>query len=151
MKHCYDIPRVTVKSPPVFVWASGVIALALFLAIRHIWFIMSWGQYRILALLWMFYFIITSVQWALSWLERPYTVDRERQAKLDRMKVTVSIPIFNEDPEVVDRVLYALFQQSRLPNRVQVVDDGSEVDYDEVRSWWVRQCPRSVDFTWSAR
>lgn len=148
MKHHYDIPLVTVKSPPIFVWLSGATALVLFLAIRHVWFIMSWGHYRLLALLWMFYFVITSVQWVLAWLERPYTVDRHKQAKLDRMKVTVSIPIFNEDPEVVDRVLYALFQQRRLPDRVQVVDDGSDVDYYEVRSWWAEHHPKSVDFTW---
>jgi hyaluronan synthase len=46
------------------------------------------------------------------------------------------------------RAVYALFRQSRLPNRVQVVDDGSKTDYHDVREYWLEHCPESVDFSW---
>jgi hyaluronan synthase len=148
MRHEYDIPRVSIRRPRSYVWIAGVSVLLTFLTIRHAWFIMSWGPYRPLAILWTMYFVITGLQWGLSWLERPYIVDEIGQHKLDRMLITVNVPVYNEDPEVLDRVLYALFRQSRLPNYVQVVDDGSKIDYTEIRTWWERCHPAQVHFSW---
>lgn len=129
-------------------WVCGVGVLLIVLTIRHVWFIVSWHRYRDLAVIWMMYFAISAAQWAMSWLERPFTVDAVQQAQLDQMRVTVSIPVFNEDPGVLDRVMYALLRQTRLPERVQVVDDGSSVDYAEVREWWELHHPPTVDFSW---
>ena len=125
MKHSYLIPRVSIIRPRWQIWLSGVSLLLAVLVIRHVWFIMSWGKYRPLGVLWMMYFIVTALQWGVAWLERPFEVDTEAQKELDRWRVTVSVPVFNEDPEVLDRVLYGLFNQTRLPDRVGVVDDGS--------------------------
>jgi hyaluronan synthase len=148
MRHEYKIPTVTIKKPRSFLWVTGVAAAVFLLAARHVWFIMSWEKYRFLAVLWMTYFVITAFQWMTAWLERPYTVTPVQQARLDRMSVTVNIPVFNEDPEVLDRVLYAVFRQTRLPNRIEVVDDGSKVSYGVVRDWWMRNHPRNVEFSW---
>lgn len=148
MRHEYKIPTVTIKKPRSFLWVTGVAAVVFLLAARHVWFIMSWEKYRFLAVLWMTYFVITAFQWMTAWLERPYTVTPVQQARLDRMSVTVNIPVFNEDPEVLDRVLYAVFRQTRLPNRIEVVDDGSKVSYDVVHDWWMRHHPRNVEFSW---
>jgi hyaluronan synthase len=148
MRHEYRIPRVTIKRPRSYLWVTGVGAVVLLLAVRHVWFIMSWGKYRFLAVLWMTYFVITAFQWMAAWLERPYSVTPVQQARLDRMNVTVNIPVFNEDPEVLDRVLYAVFRQTRLPNKVEVVDDGSKVSYDVVRDWWMHHHPRHVELSW---
>lgn len=148
MRHEYDIPRVSIARPGAYVWVAGAGTLLAVLTLRHVWFVMSWGHYRLLAVLWMMYFAVTAIQWAFSWLERPSTVNAAQQLRLDRMRVTVSIPLFNEDPQVVDRVLYALFRQTRLPDRVEVVDDGSDVDYDEVRLWWQLHHPSCIHFTW---
>ena len=85
----------------------------------------------------------------MSWLERPYTATPRQQAYLDGLRVTVSIPVYNEEPVVLDRVLYALFAQTRLPNRVDVVDDGStQEDYSAVRDYWLAHHPPSVELTW---
>jgi len=148
MKHTYEIPRVTIKRPRASVWVCLVGALLIVLMVRHVWFIVSWHRYRDLTVIWLMYFVVTAGQWAVSWLERPFTVDAAQQAKLDGLRVTGSVPVFNEDPQVLDRVLYALFCQTRLPDRVQVVDDGSAVDYGEVQEWWQVHCPPTVDFSW---
>lgn len=148
MNHKYEIPQVSIYQPRFYVWAVGVGVLLAFLAVRHEWFIISWGRYRLLAILWTMYFVITALQWALSWLEHPFTVNEVDRFRLQRMTIAVSIPLFNEDPEVIDRVLYALFQQTRLPNFVEVVDDGSSVDYAEVRTWWEQYHPIQVHFNW---
>jgi hyaluronan synthase len=148
MNHEHEIPTVSIVQPRAYLWITGVGALLVVLVLRHVWFVISWGHYRVLAVLWLIYFIVTAVQWGLSWLERPFTVGDAATAGLDRMRVTVNVPVFNEDPEVLDRVLYALFQQTRLPSRVEVVDDGSTVDYQEVQTWWERHHPPAVQFTW---
>jgi hyaluronan synthase len=148
MTHEYDIPEVTIIRPRTTLWVAGVSALLVVLLIRHVWFIVSWHHYKILTLIWMMYFLLTAMQWVISWLEKPFTAGASQQVGLDRMRVTVSIPVFNEDPEVLDRVLYAAFHQTRLPSRVQVVDDGSAVDYSEVRDWWRWHSPPGVEFSW---
>jgi hyaluronan synthase len=122
-----------------------VLILAL---IRHVWYLEAWTHYRVITVIWTVIFAAIAVQWLLSWLERPYTVTLQQQARLDRMRVTVTVPCYNEDPEILDRTVFALMAQTRLPNRVQVVDDGSDVDYDEVRRWWEYHHPPPVDFSW---
>lgn len=71
-----------------------------------------------------------------------------QQARLNRLKVTVNIPVYNEDPLIPDRALYALFTQTLLPDRVEVVDDGSTRDYSEVRAYWQQHHPSAVEFSW---
>jgi hyaluronan synthase len=148
MNHEHKIPTVSIVRPRAYLWITGVGALLAVLVLRHVWFVISWGHYRLLAVLWLIYFIITALQWGISWLERPFTVRGADPTGLDRMRITVNVPVFNEDPEVLDRVLYALFRQTRLPSRVEVVDDGSTVDYQEVQTWWEQHHPPAVQFTW---
>jgi len=148
MTHEYEIPvvRVTRRHPVVLV--IGITTVLTLAVIRHAWYIDKWQHYRLITIFWTVSFAITTTQWIVSWREKPFTASIAEQEQLDRMKVTVNIPVYNEEPEVLDRVLYALFRQSRLPDRVQVVDDGSKTDYDEVRNYWLEHCPASVDFSW---
>lgn len=43
---------------------------------------------------------------------------------LDRLFVTVNVPVYNEDPDTLRLVICSLFAQTRLPNRVEVVVNG---------------------------
>jgi hyaluronan synthase len=147
--HEYEIPDATaVRSRLAFVFAGVGVVLALSVA-RHIYYIDRWPHYRLITVIWTISFAFTAVQWVVSWLERPYTVTPPQQAKLDQLRVTVNVPVYNEEPVVLDRVLYALFSQTRLPNRVDVVDDGStQEDYSEVRDYWMAHHPPSVELSW---
>jgi hypothetical protein len=87
-------------------------------------------------------------QLILAWQQKPFTVTKRQLAQLDRLWVTVNIPVYNEDPAILDRTIYALFTQTRLPDHVQVVDDGSAQDYSEVREWWDAYHPPGVRFSW---
>lgn len=64
----------------------------------------------------------------VAWKERPYTATAAQQAKLDGLVVTVQIPVYNEDPYTLQLCLRSVFEQTRLPNRIRVVNDGSTVD-----------------------
>ena len=52
---------------------------------------------------------------------------------------------------IVDRTVYSLLTQARLPDRVQIVDDGSAVDYTEVRTWWEEHHDPRVEFSWAGK
>jgi hyaluronan synthase len=144
VKHEYDIPRVSVRPPRTTLRVLFVTLVLAGAFDRHVWYLESWHNYHMLTIAWTVTFIAIGIQWLLSWLERPYTVTPAQQARLDRL--TVTVPVYNEDPEIVDKAIYALLSQTRLPNRIQVVDDGSRVDYTEVRDWWESRHNPLVDF-----
>jgi hyaluronan synthase len=145
--HVYEIPSVRFQRPGPAAWlvlatgtAIGVWRRAdLYLAYQRAHLLMG-----TLAAL----FFLTLIQFVIAMFERPYTLTPAQQARVDRLKVTVNIPVYNEDPLVLDRALYALFTQTRLPDRVDVVDDGSTSDYSEIRAYWLRHHPSGVQFSW---
>ena len=78
---------------------------------------------------------MASIMWhlVLAWTDRPFKVTPRQQKGLDALFVTVNVPVYNEDPQTLRRVAYSLFNQDRLPNRIQFVDDGSSrFDYGDV-------------------
>jgi hyaluronan synthase len=86
----------------------------------------------------------------LAWLERPKTATAEQRAALDELTVTVNVPLYNEDPAIVRQVLDNLLVQTRKPNRVQVVDDGSTQSYGELVSWWPAEARAAgIDGAWT--
>jgi hyaluronan synthase len=132
----YDIPRVQWRRRGVVAWVSlAVMACAIGLG-RHLLIAAQDQDQRSVQALWAAGFAWMGFQWVLSWLDRPRTVSVRQQRALDATAVTVVVPLYNEAPEVVDRVLYAIAHQSRPPQRVIVVDDGSTVDYAAVRDHW---------------
>jgi hyaluronan synthase len=147
LTHVYDIPEVKVNLARPVLWIL-LVDILLVATFRHGDFIVIYREDRLLMGIWAFAFILSAVQWVISWRERPYTVTRREQALLDRFYVVVNIPVYNEDPALLDRALYALFTQTRLPNHVEVVDDGSAVDYTEVWDYWRRYHPAGCRLTW---
>lgn len=147
MTHAYDIPRVRVRPPRFFTWIVVLAGIAIGLDRRAELYLL-FRHFRVLMVILAALFLLTVVQWIMSMFERPYRVTAEQQRRLDRLWVTVNIPVYNEDPVLLDRALYALFNQTRLPNRIEVVDDGSTVNYAEIYHYWRRHHPPMVDFCW---
>jgi hyaluronan synthase len=88
------------------------------------------------------------LQLVLAWSQKPVSVSPREQAALDQLYVTVVIPCYNEDSRILDRTIVSLFRQTRLPDHIEVIDDGSTVDYSAVRDFWLAQQLPSVRFTW---
>jgi hyaluronan synthase len=148
LRHRYDIPEVTIRRSRLAVVATCLGFLIAAELVHHLDIIATHPEERVLMIIWMFTFTVSFIQLVLAWRDQPFTVTPLQQHRLDRMTVTVSIPVYNEDPELIDRALYALFQQTRLPQRVQVVDDGSAIDYSEIAGYWAVHRPASVGFSW---
>jgi hyaluronan synthase len=153
VNHEHSIPDVRLRS-------GGRLAVA-FVALSAL---LAWTLYRVFsmnsalhgrdrnALLWTALFLAAGHQVFLAWRDKPFTVS-ERQARgIALLNVGVSVPLFNESPEIVDRVMYALYRQTRLPQIIYVVDDGSTrhlSEYGEIRDFWQpRFAARNVFFLW---
>ncbi|MFK0193967.1 glycosyltransferase family 2 protein [Kitasatospora sp. NPDC090308] len=89
------------------------------------------------------------LQTGLYLAERPAKATAAQQAGLDGLEVAVLVPVFNEDPGYLGPALASLLAQSRRPQSVHVVDDGSTVDYTAVRRRWLRAArDAGVRATW---
>lgn len=82
--------------------------------------------------------------------ERPFTITDRKRRRLDQLNLAVLVPAYNEDPPLLTQGLASLFRQTRLPNHILVVDDGSDqVDLDPVRVWFLSEGVRTgVRTTW---
>jgi hyaluronan synthase len=95
-------------------------------------------------------FLLLVWQTVLCFLERPYVVTCDQRAALARRRVVVNVPCYNEDPDALRACLASMLHQTRPPDLVHVVDDGSSVDYAAVRRWFERSAARAgVPTRWS--
>ncbi|OAH11024.1 glycosyltransferase [Streptomyces jeddahensis] len=74
------------------------------------------------------------------------------QARLmDHRRVTVVVPVFNEDPKTFRALLESVARQSRLPQRLHIVDNGStDSDCRSVFDDWVRTAPAGLEARYDA-
>lgn len=147
MTHFYDIPKVCYRGAGALTWLI-VLAGSGIGVWRRADLYMAYQRAHVLMGTLAVLFALTLVQWVIAMFERPRRVSAKQEALLNQLCVTVNIPVYNEDPLVLDRTLYALFTQTRLPNRVQLVDDGSTTNYKEIRYYWEEHRPQSVQFSW---
>lgn len=146
----YAIPTARLhRSRRAGIYLTAAVGLAAAGLARHLIVIWDYRAARPLLAAWTLAFAFAAVQWLLSWLDRPHAVTPTEQARLNRMRVVVNVPVWNEDPALVDRCLWSLVNQSRPPQRVDVIDDGSgEVDYTALMYHWWRTWPNGVQVRW---
>ena len=108
------------------------------------------GQFTVMWLI-----VFGSLLWhvTLAWSERPFVVKSTReQFGLDRLRVVVNVPVYNEDPATLRIVLAALMTQTRMPQVISVVDDGSANPIADVRDWFLDRAPdfaaRGTELSW---
>src|ERR1700735_5388244 len=101
-EHVYDIPDVALRPGRRLRVACGIlVVLAL------------WGGYRVIsldrelhshageALLWSALFLVAAQQFVIAWFDKPFVVTPSQQDKLDRLVVTVNVPVWNEDHAIL--------------------------------------------------
>ncbi len=91
-----------------------------------------------------------ATSYVLSWFDKPAVVTSpEGRALLDGLHVTVAVPVYNEDPALLDRCIYAMMNQTRPPQLIWLVDDGSKTDYSEVASYWAGIWSNGAEIRWT--
>lgn len=90
-----------------------------------------------LAVVWSVTFLLLITQTLMYHLERTRRPSARARRRLGTLHVAVLLPVYNEDPGYLRLGLESMLAQTRLPNSVHVVDDGSTTgDYADVRAWW---------------
>jgi hyaluronan synthase len=90
-----------------------------------------------------------AISYVLSWFDKPATASPEGFRYLDQLHVTVAVPVYNEDPALLDRCLYAMMNQTRPAQLIWVVDDGSKTDYSQVASYWAGTWSNGTEIRWT--
>lgn len=90
-----------------------------------------------LSLVWAALFFVFMAQTLMYHLERPRKLTPRLARQLDELHVSILVPAYNEDPGYLRLGLESFLRQTRMPDSVHIVDDGStSSDYADVRSWW---------------
>ncbi|MGW2614128.1 glycosyltransferase [Streptomyces sp. NPDC001500] len=90
-----------------------------------------------LTVVWASLFLIFLLQTLMYHLERPRQLTAHTARQLDGLHVAILVPVYNEDPGYLRLGLESFLRQSRKPDAVHIVDDGStNTRYTEVRRWW---------------
>ncbi|MFF4787808.1 glycosyltransferase [Streptomyces griseorubiginosus] len=103
-----------------------------------------------LTVVWISLFLVFLLQTFMYHLERvPHLTERARR-QLDSLHVSILVPVYNEDPGYLRLGLESFLRQTRMPDSVHIVDDGStSSDYTDVRLWWERAAAQAgVSTTW---
>jgi hyaluronan synthase len=92
------------------------------------------GTIYIVFLIWVI------VQIALAVADRPRHADTRRTP--DGMTIAALVPVYNEDVRALRGCLEGFLMQTRRPDAVAVVNDGSsdELDYSGTRDWFLAEC-----------
>jgi hyaluronan synthase len=95
------------------------------------------GDTREFAVVFVGAFLLLAWQTTLAYLERPVRLTARQQARVDRLRVTVNVPVHNEAPKLLAACLWSLLAQTRLPERVQVVVNGCSIQpYQRLLAEW---------------
>lgn len=121
-------------------------------AVRHIYHLTQPGHITnaSLAIVWFASFLMLGFSSFVAMLERPKRVTKRQQLALDRLHVTALVPAYNEDPEMLRECLRSMLLQSRRPNHIYVVDDGSDkADYTTIKNWARRAIAPHIKLSWA--
>ncbi|MFE9664208.1 glycosyltransferase [Streptomyces sp. NPDC005955] len=103
-----------------------------------------------LAWLWLPVALLFVGQTALFLGARPHRAEGAAREALRRLDVAVLVPVYQEDPGYLSVGLETFLAQTRPPDSVHVVDDGSTVDYTAVRAWWLAAAAEhGITTTWT--
>ncbi|MER6679292.1 glycosyltransferase [Streptomyces olivaceoviridis] len=139
------------RSGTVLIAICGLALLTVWTA-HHVLVVSSWDSRTTgrLSFVWLGTFVLFAIQVALYHLDRPTRVPARARERLDRLHVSILMPVYNEDPGYLKLGLESFLQQTRRPDSVHVVDDGSTTtDYADVRDWWLAAAQQAgVHTTW---
>lgn len=90
-----------------------------------------------LAVVWAVTVVLLLTQTLMYHFERPRKLTERLRRQLDALHVAVLVPAYNEDPGYLRLCLESLLAQTRRPDSVHLVDDGSKTDYSDIHRWWL--------------
>lgn len=134
--------------------ASGLLlALVVVWGLRHIEAasFVAQGHQRSYEAVYFFAFLVLAWQLGTAHVGlKPWRTTNRQRTQLNQLHVVANVPVYNEDPDALRACLEALFEQTRRPQVISVVNDGStKANYVEVRKWAARMAKlMGVELQW---
>ncbi|MFF5217549.1 glycosyltransferase [Micromonospora sp. NPDC000442] len=140
----------------VLLAAAVVLAAAAVWAIRHVFAVLGAfdGAGHRFTYVYAGMFLLLLWQIGGAYLELPATATCQAREYLDALRVVAIVPVYNEDPAALRACLESMVGQTRTPDVIYVVDDGStNVDeYETVKRWFLDAAPtRGINVAWHVR
>lgn len=103
-----------------------------------------------LAAVWGVTFLLLLTQTLMYHCERTRRPSPRARRQLDALHVAILMPVYNEDEGYLRLGLESFLTQTRRPDSVHVVDDGStSSDYASARAWWtIAAAEAGITTTW---
>lgn len=136
LNRAYSIPEVVherCKAPLLISLAAAIVVIW---GGSHVAYVLAHRGYMPLLPIWAATFGLSVLPLFAAWADKPFTVTARQQRQLDKLHVTVAVPVYNEDPELLDRCIWSLVNSRRPPQCVHVVEDGESADYSALRGHW---------------
>lgn len=130
---------------------TTLIGLSVLWSIRHFYATMDalQGHTHRFGMIYSLAAAMIVMQLLMCFMERPYSTSDRTQRFLDRLTVTAIVPVYNEDDDLLVMCLRGLANQTRRPDRIIVVDDGSKKEPVRVRRWAEAEAMRTgTKLTW---
>ncbi|WP_312675372.1 glycosyltransferase [Microbacterium sp.] len=83
---------------------------------------------------WLFLVLLVTAQLIVSQFAKPFRADAAAAEHLRALRVVVLVPCYNEDPLLLEQGILSMIRQTRPPDAISVVDDGSHIDYSAVQA-----------------
>src|SRR5207248_881181 len=106
----YDLPQVHYKGTGILPLTT--VAILFFVGRFALRAIQAGGSGHVMLAAWALTLAAVAVQLTLSVLDRPVRVTPRAAARLARLNVVAVIPVYNEDPEILDRSIWSLANSS---------------------------------------
>src|SRR5258708_2736891 len=102
LRESYDIPEVTFRGNQ----DRGLLLTSMLVAGWVSWHLGY--QARVMVACAAPSTVFRALSFLLSWFDKPATATPAGRARLDRLHVTVAVPVYNEDPGLLDRCVFAI-------------------------------------------
>jgi hyaluronan synthase len=136
--------RATYNAHPILMLLAVLLAAALW-ATWEVWA----SRHRVNTFLRLFYLCVGGL--SVVQLIAVSTASRHKPAKdLKRWNVAVIIPVYNEDASSLSKGIQSLFYQTRVPDEIHVVDDGSKQEYTALKAAFLKAtAQKGIHASWT--
>lgn len=111
-------------------------------------FVIYQGYNFAFKVLYIIFAFIVILQMLLALLNKPFEIDQDKD-EVSTESVAVAIPVYNEDKKSLSDCLGSILYQTRLPDEIHVVDDGSIDDYQNIKRKFLENArSKGVYATW---